>query len=271
MSEVAERDIGMEFAIEFAEQLAASDQHDEFCEWALEDWAEDDCQCLGRAGLVELARIQEEAKPKRAPKARAVAKTPSGPKEHTSAKKVRLAAEALGFEVWSVPGEPYIKAATYYASTTDNYSEGDLKTPEKEFARWRLRGRHKSIPKELAFDCSWADGFMGGRIMDPGGKEIFPTVSYHYGAGEIKNYGYTKEYAEKVGQERTARYANGSWTVDRWPVKTFAELTSWIDDLIDLLKVDYKKISTVRKPSVKKTEEGIMHELLNPVVDYSIA
>lgn len=260
----------LEVQAAFAAEMEGLDAHDEFCEWALEDWAEDDCQCLARAGIKAMADAQEE-KPKRNPKARAVAKTPSGPKEHTSAKKVRLAAEALGFEVWSVPGDVYVKPATYYASTTDSYKEGDLKTAEKEFARWRIRGRHKAIPDELAFDASWADGFMGGRIMDPGGKEMESRSGYYYGPGEIKAYGYTKEYAERVGQERTARYSGETWTVDRWPIKTFAEFTQWIDDLIDLLKVDYPKISTKRKPSQKKTEEGIMYELLNPTIDYSIS
>lgn len=192
-------------------------------------------------------------------------------REHVSAKKVRLAAEALGFEVWSVPGELYVKPATYYASTTDSHKEGDLKTAEKEFDRWRIRGRHKAIPDELAFDASWADGFMGGRIIDPAGKEVGTSINYYYGPGQIKNFGYTKEYAEKVGQERTARYSAERWTVTRWKVATFSELTEWIDDLIDLLKVDYPKITAKRKPSQKKTEEGVMRELLNPVIDYSVA
>lgn len=256
---------------EFAAEMAGLDQHDEFCEWALEDWAEDDCQCLGRAGLVELERIQREAEAKR-PKTRAVAKTPTIPREHTSAKKVRLAAEALGFEVWSLPGDPYIKPASYYATTTDAHKEGDLKAAEKEFARWRLRGRHRAIPDQLAFDASWADGFMGGRIIDPAGKEVELRADYFYGPGQVKNFGYTKEYAEKVGQERTYRYNDGeTMIVTRWEVKTFAEFTEWIDDLIDLLKVDYPKITAKRKPSQKKTEEGIMLELLNPKIDYSIA
>lgn len=253
---------------DFAAEMEGLDPHDEFCEWGLEEWHEDECQCLARAWVAEMAK--EQAKK---PKSRARAKTPTvstGPKEHTSAKKVRLAAEALGFEVWSVPGDVYVKPATYYASTTDSYKEGDLKTAEKEFSRWRIRGRHKAIPDELAFDASWADGFMGGRIIDPAGKEMVSKISYYYGPGQIKNFGYTKEYAEKVGQERTARYGGDTWTVTRWKVDTFAELTEWIDDLIDLLKVDYPKITTKRKVSVKKTEEGIMRELLNPTIDYSV-
>lgn len=204
-------------------------------------------------------------------KARAVKKTPSGPREHVSAKKVRLAAEALGFEVWSVPGEPYIKPATYYATTSDAHKEGDLKAPEKEFPRWRLRGRHLAIPDELAFDASWADGFMGGRIIDPAGKEVELRANYFYGAGQVKNFGYTNEYAEKVGQERDYRYNDGeTTTLTRWKVETFAEFTEWIDDLLDLLKVNYPKITAKRAPSKKKTEEDVMHELLNPKIDYSL-
>ena len=255
---------------QFAAEMSGLDAHDEFCEFGLEDWEEDDCQCLGRAGLVELARIQKEAEAKR-PKSRAVAKTPTIKGEHSSAKRVRLAAEALGFEVWSVEGGIYTKPAVYYASTTDKYKEGDLRSPEKDFRRWRLRGRHKALPTQLAFDASWADGFMGGRIMDPAGKEIELRADYFYGAGEIKDYRYTNAYAEKVGQERNYLYNDGeAMVVDRWKVKTFGEFTEWIDDLIDLLKVDYPKITTKRAPSKKKTEEDVMHELLNPTIDYSL-
>lgn len=255
---------------EAADALEPQEIHDEHCEWGLEEWCEDECQCLARAGYAEIERIKAEA-PK--PKARATPKTPkaTGPREHTSAKKVRLAAEALGFEVWSLPSETYVKPATYYATTSDAHKEGDLKTPEKEFPRWMIRGRHKAIPDELAFDASWADGFMGGRVIDPAGKEVELRAEYFYGAGQVKNLGYTNEYAEKVGQERTARYNDGgTMTITRWRVTTFAEFTTWIDDLIDLLRVDYPKISTKRKTSQKKTEEDVMHELLNPVVDYSL-
>lgn len=253
---------------QFAAEMDGLDAHDEFCEFGLEDWIEDDCQCINRAGIAALA----DAQAKKPAKSRAVAKTPTIKGEHSSAKRVRLAAEALGFEVWSVEGDVYVKPATYYATTSDAHKEGDLKAAAKEFRRWRLRGRHKALPTELAFDASWADGFMGGRIIDPAGKEVELRANYFYGAGEVKNYGYTNEYAEKVGQERTYRYNDGdTMTVDRWEVKTFAEFTEWIDDLIDLLKVNYPKITTKRAPSKKKTEEGIMHELLNPTIDYSVA
>ncbi|QDK03304.1 hypothetical protein SEA_HUBBS_62 [Microbacterium phage Hubbs] len=252
---------------QFAAEMEGLDAHDEFCEWGLDDWAEDDCQCYARANLAAMADAVQTK-----PQTREVAKTPQKiTGEHSSAKKVRLAAEALGFEVWSVQGDVYVKPASYYATTSDAHKEGDLKTPEKEFKRWRLRARHLALPDELAFDASWADGFMGARIIDPAGKEVELHADYYYGAGQVKNFGYTTEYAEKVGQERTARYNDGeTMTVTRWEVKTFAEFTAWIDDLIDLLKVDYPKISTKRKPAQKKTEEMVMHELLNPVVDYSL-
>lgn len=246
------------------------DDHDEFCEWGLDEYYEDDCHCLGRriSPSLEEAKAKEEAKKEARAKARATAKTPKGPREHVSAKRVRLAAEALGFECWSVPGDPYVKPASYYASTTDNYKEGDLKSAEKEFPRWRLRGRHLAIPDELAFDCSWADGFMGGRIIDPAGKEVELRANYHYSPSQAKNLGYTTAYAEKVGQERTARYNDGGTSIrTRWEVKTFEELTLWIDDLIKLLKVDYEPITTKKRVSKKKTEEEVMQILLNPKVE----
>lgn len=239
-------------------------QHDEHCEWNLDEWYEDDCQCLGRAGQVELARIQEEAKAK-TPKARATPKTPSAPREHSSAKKFRLAAEACGFEVWSIPGGAYVKPATYYATTSDAHKEGDLKAAEKEFPRWVLKGRHKAVPDELAFEASWADGFMGARLIDPTGKDIELRANYYYSAGQAKNLGYTSQYAEKVGQERTYRYNDGgTYSVNRWRATTFEEFTLWIDSIIDALRVDYKHITTVRKAKAAKSEEDIMYELLNP-------
>lgn len=204
-------------------------------------------------------------------KTRAAAKTPKGPREHPSAKKIRLAAEALGFEVWSVPGEVYHKPATLYVETKGNNVAGTVRYPAKDFDRWRIRGRHMALPTQLAFDASWADGFMGGRIMDPAGKEVELKADYSYTQKEADNYGYPPEHAEKVLQERTYRYNDGeTMTVDRWKIYTFGEFTEWIDDLIDLLKVDYPKITTKRAPSKKKTEEDVMHELLNPTIDYSL-
>lgn len=204
-------------------------------------------------------------------KTRAKAKTPTIPGEHASAKKVRLAAEALGFEVWSQAGDIYHKPEVLYAETKGNNVAGTVRYPAKDFKRWRLRGRHKALPDQLAFDASWADGFMGGRIIDPAGKEFPPRTDYSYTADEAKTYGYTPEHAEKMFQERVYRYNNDGGDIDirtRWKVATFGEFTLWIDDLIDLLRVDYPKITTKKKAA--KTEEDVMHELLNPVVDYSL-
>lgn len=213
--------------------------------------------------------MSEAETPKR--KTRAKPKTPTIPGEHSSAKKVRLAAEALGFEVWSVQGEDYHKPEVLYVETKGNNVAGTVRYKAKDFKRWRLRGRHLALPDGLAFDASWADGFMGGRIIDSGGKEIELRANYYYSPGQVDDFKYTAAHAEKVGQERDYLYNDGgTMTVDRWKIYTFTELTEWIDDLIDLLKVDYPKITTKRTPSKKKTEEDVMYELLNPKIDYSL-
>lgn len=256
---------------EAADALSPDDaligEHDEFCEWALEDWAEDDCQCLGRAGLVELARIQEEAEAKR-PKAREAKKTPVAKGVPANMKKAMAAAEALGFECFTFD-TVLVKPATYYATTTDAHAAGSLKTPEKTFPHWFLRARHLALPTELAFEASWADGFHSARVIDPTGREMELRANYEYGAGDLKSYGYTKEYAEKVLQERTYRYNDGdTYTQTRWKMDTWGEFTVWLDSLIEVFKVDIKPLTAVRKASKKKTEEDVMHSLLNPVVDY---
>lgn len=183
-------------------------------------------------------------------------------------KKARSAAEACGFEVFSEVRRVH-KPATLYATSGDDYSAGDVRYPAKDIDTHYLQARHMALPNGLAFQLIWGDKFSGRIVDESGGKPVELKANYFYGPGERDNYGYTSEYVERVGQERTYRYNDGEvHYISRWRVSQWGEFTEWMDGLIEALKVDHPPISTKRKPSKKKTEEEIMHELLNPVVDY---
>lgn len=185
-----------------------------------------------------------------------------------NAKKARSAAEALGFEVFT-ENRMVHKPATLYTSSSDNYSIGDVRYPAKDIDAHFMNARHLALPTGLAFQAIWGDGFSGRIVDESGGKGVELKSDYYYGKKEAANYGYLPEYAEKVGQERTFRYNDGEiFYVSRWRVETWGEFAKWIDDMIDVLRVDHPHISTKRKPKAEKTEEDVMHELLNPKVDY---
>ena len=199
-------------------------------------------------------------------KARAVSKTPQ--KVPPNAKKARAAAEALGFECFTENRMTH-KPATLRKKATDEHAAGSVLYPAKDIDTHYLQGRHLVLPTGLAFQAVWGDGFSGRIVDESGGKPVELKADYFYGPGARDAYGYTPEYVEKVGQERTYRYNDGEvYYLSRWRVASWGEFTAWIDGLIDALKVDYPHISTKRKPTKKKTEEDIMYELLNPKVDY---
>lgn len=189
-------------------------------------------------------------------------------KTPANAKKTRSAAEALGFEVFT-ENRMIHKPATLRKTATDEHAAGSVLYEAKDIETHYMNARHMALPTGLAFQAVWGDGFSGRIVDESGGKEVELKAEYYYSPGQAKNLGYTKEYAEKVGQERTFRYNDGGMhVITRWKVAAWGEFSAWIDGMIDALRVDHPKISTVRKPKKKKTEEDIMHELLNPVVDY---
>lgn len=185
-----------------------------------------------------------------------------------NAKKTRTAAEALGFEVFT-ENRMVHKPATLRKTATEEHAAGSILYAAKDIDTHYMNARHLALPKGLAFQAVWGDGFSGRIVDESGGKAVSLDVDYFYGPGDQKIYGYTKQYAEKVGQERTYRYNDGEiHYVSRWKVGTWGEFSAWIDEMIDTLRVDHPHISTKRKATKKKTEEDIMHELLNPKVDY---
>lgn len=133
-----------------------------------------------------------------------------------------------------------------------------------------LQGRHLALPNGLAFQAVWGATFSGRIVDESGGKEKPLYVDYYYSKGAQDDFGYTPQQAEALGQGRDYRYNDGeTYTVSRWKVESWAEMAKWIDDMIDVLRVDHPHISA--KPKKKKdAEEEIMHELLNPKIDFSV-
>lgn len=185
-----------------------------------------------------------------------------------NAKKTVSAAEALGFEVFTEERVIH-KPATLYATASDDYAVGDVRYPAKDISTYFINARHMALPNGLAFQAIWGDKFSGRIIDESGGKQVELKANYYYSKGKAEDFGYTPEYAEKVGQERDFRYNDGgTHTISRWKVDTWGEFSAWIDGMIDALRVDHPHITQKRRPSKKKTEEDIMRELLNPVIDY---
>lgn len=172
-------------------------------------------------------------------------------KEPANAKKVRLCAEALGFECWNWEGV-HVKPATFWASTGNGHNAGDVRVPEQEVSSWHLRARHPQLPTRLAFDAMWAGGFMGARVIDYIGKPVELRADYSYTATEAKSMGYTPLYAGALTDRRDREYNDGEmYLVHNYKIGTWAAFTLWFDDMIDLTKCKHPKISP--KPKVKRT------------------
>lgn len=178
--------------------------------------------------------------------------------EPANAKKVRLAAEALGFEVFTFEAT-VLKPAVLWASTADGHNEGDERSPEKVLDGWFLRARHKQVPDRLAFEAIWAGGFKGVRVVDIVGKPVELYVDYSYGAAELKAYGYTREYADKKTALRDLEYNTGEIFVKhKYRIGSWSEFTGWFDELIDLFKSPQAKISP--KPRAPKKEKSLLDD-----------
>ena len=201
-----------------------------------------------------------------ASKAREKPKTPRVP---PNAKKMRSAAEALGFECFA-ENRMIHKPATLRKAATDQHAAGSVLYAAKDVDTHFLQGRHLALPSGLAFQAVWGATFSGRIVDESGGKEKLLYVDYYYSKGAQDDFGYTPQQAESLGQGRDYRYNDGeTYTVSRWKVDSWAEMAKWVDDMIDVLRVDHPHISA--KPKKKKdTEEEIMHELLNPKIDFSV-
>ena len=184
-----------------------------------------------------------------------MAKTCMVIKEPATCKKVRLAAEAMGFHV-DASVRDYVKAATYYVGTTDEHGEGDVKTPEKPVQEHRLIAHRKDL--RLAFDATFAPGFESVRVLDPVGKPTELFADYSYGPKEAKSLGMLPEHAAAITARRDEEYNVGAeYLVHEWHMKTAGEFYMWLDDWLNLFAPDYKKLTPVKKP---KATEGQLLE-----------
>lgn len=178
--------------------------------------------------------------------------------EPANANKIRLAAEAMGFECFTGESK-VVKPAVLWASTKDGHNVGDVRTPEKTINAWILNARHKQAPTTLAFQVIYAGGFYQARVIDPIGKPIELYVDYSYGVKEAQSYGYLKEYVEEVSARRDADYNDGEiWLKRNYAMETAGDLFRWIDELLDLFKSDHPKVSP--KPREKKPERTLMDD-----------
>lgn len=179
-------------------------------------------------------------------------------KEPVNAKKIRLAAEAAGFETFTAEST-VTKPAVLWASNGDGHNEGDVRTPEETLDAWVLRARHMAIPTELAFEVIYAGGFHSARVIDPTGREVELWANYEYNKSEKKSYGYTDEYAEKKLQERNYMYNDGeTYTQTRWALATAGEMYAWLDGIMDALKVDHKRLTPKKRE--KKPERTLLDD-----------
>lgn len=95
--------------------------------------------------------------------------------------------------------------------------------------------------------------FDGAKVHDPVGIVENLEADYYYNKPEMKSQGILPQNAERIGQERSARYNDGAqWRKMVADFSTAGKLNEWLDEWIDLLKVDHKKQSAVRK--AKPTE-----------------
>ena len=168
--------------------------------------------------------------------------------EPATAKRIRLCAEAIGFECFAGEGT-YVKPALYWAKTEKGHVGGDVRTPEKRTPAYVMNARHTKAPTKLAFQAWFAPGFVGARVIDPVGKPVELWTDFTYSPGEIKNLGYLPEYAARVADERDRKYNDGATVlVHRYALNSATDFYVWLDDLVQLFGVEYQKMASERKP-----------------------
>lgn len=167
--------------------------------------------------------------------------------EPPTAKRIRLCAEAIGFECFAGKGA-YTTPEKLWSSTKAGHVQGDVRIPAKRVEAHVMRARHVKAPTRLAFEAWFAPGFVGARVIDPVGKPVELLANYTYSANDIKNYGYLTEHAERYARERDLKYNDGEQILlGRYPINTATEFYVWLDDLISLFKIDYKKMAPEKK------------------------
>lgn len=99
--------------------------------------------------------------------------------------------------------------------------------------------------------------FAGAKVHDPIGIPRNLEFDYTIGAQFAKDQGYSEERARRMGQRRNANYNDGQQVVESVVLfKTAGELSTWVDEWIDTLKVEYPHITPKKKP--KATDLDLM-------------
>lgn len=98
--------------------------------------------------------------------------------------------------------------------------------------------------------------FVEAKVLDPIGIPVSLDVDYDYNKAELKNYGYPIEYAKKLANARKLEYNGGQWIRNVVEFSTATALNEWLDDYLDLLKIDHKRQSPAKR--VKPTDLDLM-------------
>lgn len=94
--------------------------------------------------------------------------------------------------------------------------------------------------------------FMDAKIIDPVGIIKNLEFDYSVNKSEAKAYGYTAEEAKKRGDRLNREYNDGAqWRLPTAWLETATELYGWIDEWLDLLKIEHKRLSP--KPRAQKS------------------
>ena len=94
--------------------------------------------------------------------------------------------------------------------------------------------------------------FLGGKVIDPVGIVKNLEFDYSLGKSDMKQYGYLPDQAKKRGGRLNYEYNDGAqWRVPIAWMDNATELYNWIDEWLDLLKVDHKRLSP--KPKARKS------------------
>lgn len=183
-----------------------------------------------------------------------------------SPKKYRTAALAMGWEirqlailVWHPP--VYQENDGKVRKDGSQVMAGDMTTPAKEKSHLTLEAKHPKA--QLGFEGHWIDGqFVEAFLHDPIG--LLDTLEFEYKPikpptnekGNQKLQELALEAAERRAAHWNAEYNDGeSWVVHTKLVSTGAEFNEWIDEWIDKLAPDAKRLTVNRKPKGERVTD----------------
>lgn len=91
--------------------------------------------------------------------------------------------------------------------------------------------------------------FAGAKVHDPVGVVVDSYVDYSIGKRDAKMLHLTEEKARKLGDRRNAEYNTGDHATFKVAMfSTPTALNTWLDEWLDLLKIEHKRQSPQKKP-----------------------